>query len=170
MSERSELQVEAVDKALTETISKLTTDNETLRKQILDAGFKITAEGLVAKEAEEMISVDGEQFAVSTLPASVVAALKEKADSELTAKATAEYPNLRPDVAKKLYATFKDDQEMSQALAGFNAKMGELLEEQGNTDPGVETMTAQEKFDDAVKKENQTKISHCLVESLSISG
>lgn len=153
MSERSELQVEAVDKALTETISKLTADNETLRKQILDAGFKITAEGLVAKEAEEMISVDGEQFAVSTLPASVVAALKEKADSELTAKATAEYPNLRPDVAKKLYATFKDDQEMSQALAGFNAKMGELLEEQGNTDPGVETMTAQEKFDDAVKKE-----------------
>ena len=153
MSERSELQVEAVDKALTDTIAKLTADNETLRKQILDAGFKITAEGLVAKEAPEMIEVAGEKIDASTLPKAVVDALKEKADADLTAKATAEYPNLRPDVAKKLYATFGNDAEMSEAIKGFNSQMGELLEEKGDTQPGGEQLTAKEKFEKAVKDE-----------------
>lgn len=145
-----------VDTALQEQVTKLTADNETLRKQVLDAGFKITKEGLVAKEVEEMISVDGEQFAVASLPASVVTALREKADTELTQKATAEYPNLKPSVAKKLYATFEGDAEMKEALNGFNTKMGELLEEKGDTTAGVESKTAQEKLDEAVQKEMAT--------------
>lgn len=136
---------------LTEQVAKLKSDNEALRKQVLDAGFTITKDGLVAKDKEEMISVDGEQFAVSTLPASVVTALREKADAELTQAATTEYPNLKASVAKKLYATFSEDEEMKEALSAFNAKMGSFLEEKGDTDPGVEQMTAQEKYDAAVK-------------------
>ena len=136
---------------LTAANTKLQSDNEALRKQILEAGFKITSEGLVAKDKEEMISVDGEQFAVSTLPASIVTALREKADAELTQAATTEYPNLRPSVAKKLYATFQGDEEMKEAIVAFNAKMGSFLEEKGDTDPGVEQKTAQEKYDAAVK-------------------
>lgn len=136
---------------LTVANTKLQSDNEALRKQVLDAGFKITSEGLIAKEAPEMIYVGGEQIDASTLPKSVVDALKEKADTELTLLATSEYPNLKASVAKKLYATFGEDEEMKEAIAAFNTKMGSFLEEKGDTDPGVEQKTAQEKYDAAVK-------------------
>ena len=136
---------------LTAANTKLQSDNEALRKQILDAGFKITSEGLIAKEAPEMIYVGGEQIDASTLPKSVVDALKEKADTELTSLATTEYPNLKASVAKKLYATFGEDEEMKEAITAFNTKMGSFLEEKGDTDPGVEQKTAQEKYDAAVK-------------------
>ena len=149
------IKMENVDTEKLETleakVTKLSSDNEAIRKQVLEAGFTITKDGLVAKDKEEMISVDGEQFAVSTLPASVVAALRDKADAELTKAATTEYPNLKASVAKKLYATFGEDEEMKEALSAFNAKMGSFLEEKGNTDPGVEQKTAQEKYDAAVK-------------------
>ena len=136
---------------LTAANTKLQSDNEALRKQVLDAGFKITSEGLIAKEAPEMIYVGGEQIDASTLPKSVVDALKEKADTELTLLATSEYPNLKASVAKKLYSTFGEDEEMKEAIAAFNTKMGSFLEEKGDTDPGVEQKTAQEKYDAAVK-------------------
>ena len=136
---------------LTAANTKLQSNNEALRKQVLDAGFKITSEGLIAKEAPEMIYVGGEQIDASTLPKSVVDALKEKADTELTLLATSEYPNLKASVAKKLYATFGEDEEMKEAIAAFNTKMGSFLEEKGDTDPGVEQKTAQEKYDAAVK-------------------
>ena len=136
---------------LTAANTKLQSDNEALRKQVLAAGFKITSEGLIAKEAPEMIYVGGEQIDASTLPKSVVDALKEKADTELTSLATSEYPNLKASVAKKLYATFGEDEEMKEAIAAFNTKMGSFLEEKGDTDPGVEQKTAQEKYDIAVK-------------------
>lgn len=141
---------------LTAANTKLQSDNEVLRKQILDAGFKITSEGLIAKEAPEMIYVGGEQIDASTLPKSVVDALKEKADTELTSLATTEYPNLKASVAKKLYATFGEDEEMKEAIDAFNTKMGSFLEEKGDTDPGVEQKTAQEKYDAAVKANMET--------------
>ena len=148
----NEVKIEDVKIAdLTAANVKLQSDNEALRKQILDAGFKITSEGLVAKEAPEMIYVGGEQIDASTLPKAVVDALKEKADTELTLLATSEYPNLKASVAKKLYATFGEDEEMKEAIAAFNTKMGFFLEEKGDTDPGVEQKTAQEKYDAAVK-------------------
>ena len=149
------IKMENVDTEKLETleakVTKLSSDNEALRKQVLDAGFKITSEGLIAKEAPEMIYVGGEQIDASTLPKSVVDALKEKADTELTSLATSEYPNLKASVAKKLYATFGEDEEMKEAIAAFNTKMGSFLEEKGDTDPGVEQKTAQEKYDAAVK-------------------
>lgn len=151
-------------------VEKLQGDNETLRKQVLDAGYKITADGLVANAAPEMISVGGEQIDASTLPKAVVDALKEKADAELTASATAKYPNLRPEVAKKLYSTFEGDAEMSEAIAGFDAKMGTLLEEKGNTDPGVEQMTAKEKFDEAVAKEQAASGSNYHAAYAKVAG
>ena len=148
----NELNIEEAKIAdLTAANTKLQSDNEALRKQVLDAGFKITSEGLIAKEAPEMIYVGGEQIDASTLPKSVVDALKEKADTELTSLATSEYPNLKASVAKKLYATFGEDEEMKEAIAAFNTKMGSFLEEKGDTDPGVEQKTAQEKYDAAVK-------------------
>ena len=148
----NELNIEEAKIAdLTAANTKLQSDNEALRKQVLDAGFKITSEGLIAKEAPEMIYVGGEQIDASTLPKSVVDALKEKADTELTSLATSEYPNLKASVAKKLYATFGEDEEMKEAITAFNTKMGSFLEEKGDTDPGVEQKTAQEKYDIAVK-------------------
>ena len=148
----NELNIEEAKIAdLTVANTKLQSDNEALRKQVLDAGFKITSEGLIAKEAPEMIYVGGEQIDASTLPKSVVDALKEKADTEVTSLATSEYPNLKASVAKKLYATFGEDEEMKEAIAAFNTKMGSFLEEKGDTDPGVEQKTAQEKYDAAVK-------------------
>ena len=148
----NELNIEEAKIAdLTAANTKLQSDNEALRKQVMDAGFKITSEGLIAKEAPEMIYVGGEQIDASTLPKSVVDALKEKADTELTSLATTEYPNLKASVAKKLYATFGEDEEMKEAITAFNTKMGSFLEEKGDTDPGVEQKTAQEKYDAAVK-------------------
>jgi len=139
--------------AVQANVTKLQADNEALRKQILDAGFKITAEGLVKPEAKETMEIDGEVVELAGLPESVVKALKEKADADLTAKATAAYPNLRAEVAKKLFVAFDGDAEMEAAISAFNTKMGTFLEETGNTDPAVETMSAQEKYDSAVKAE-----------------
>lgn len=98
-----------------------------------------------------MISVGGEQIDASTLPKAVVDALKEKADAELTAVATAAYPNLKASVAKKLYTAFDGDEEMKEALSGFNATMGKLLEEAGESKPGSDLQSATDKFDAIVK-------------------
>ena len=136
---------------LSAKVEKLQGDNETLRKQVLDAGFKITANGLEATAAPEMISVGGEQIDASTLPKAVVDALKEKADAELTAVATSTYPNLKASVAKKLYTAFDGDEEMKEALSGFNATMGKLLEEAGESKPGSDLQSATDKFDAIVK-------------------
>lgn len=154
MSDQTELDTAKLAADLTDlqaNVTKLQSDNETLRKQVLEAGFKITAEGLVKPDAVETMQIGDEVVELAGLPESVVNALKEKADNDLTAKATAEYPNLQTNVAKKLYSTFQGDEEMKSALSAFNAKMGTYLEEKGNTDPGVEQMSAQEKYDAAVK-------------------
>lgn len=144
-------QLEAETLKLRENVTKLTKDNETLRKQVLDAGFKITAEGLEAAEAKELLMVEGEMVDASVLPASVVKALKDKAKAEVRASATSLYPNLKADVAEKLYVAFNEDASMKEALAGFNSVMGSLMEEAGDTTPGVDLQSAQDQFDSLVK-------------------
>lgn len=133
------------------TAAKLQSDNEALRAQVLAAGFKITKEGLVKPEVAETMEIDGEVVELAGLPASVVTALKAKADSDLTALATAQYPNLQTNVAKKLYVAFQGDEEMTAAISAFNTKMGTYLEEQGLTAPALDTTSAQDKFDGLVK-------------------
>lgn len=142
--------------ALQAQVDKLSADNEVLRAQVLAAGFKITKEGLVKPEVTETMELDGEVVELASLPQSVVNALKAKADADLTAKATAEYPNLQVNVAKKLYVAFQDDEEMKAAVSAFNTKMGTYLEEKGDTAPGAELATAQEKFDELVKAKVQS--------------
>lgn len=146
--------------ALQASVAKLTSDNETLRGQVLSAGFKITKEGLVKPDAKETMQIGDEVIEVASLPQSVVAALREKADAELSAKATAEYPNLQPSVAKKLYSTFQGDEEMTAALSAFNAKMGTYLEEKGNAQPAADMESANDKFNKLVKAKQETGLNY----------
>ena len=150
--EQTDIDKLAADVAdLQATATKLQSDNEALRAQVLAAGFKITKEGLVKPEVTETMEIDGEVIELAGLPDSVVKTLKAKADNDLTALATAEYPNLQTNVAKKLYVAFQGDDEMKAALNAFNTKMGTYLEETGNTAPALDTTSAQEKFDSLVK-------------------
>lgn len=152
MTEQTDIEKLAADVAdLQATATKLRTDNETLRAQVLAAGFKITSEGLTKPDVTETMEIDGEVVELAGLPDSVVKTLKAKADNDLTALATAEYPNLQANVAKKLYVAFQGDDEMKAAINAFNTKMGTYLEEKGDTAPALDTTSAQEKFDSLVK-------------------
>ena len=151
--EKEQLNTTEGQKAL---VAKLTTDNEVLRKQVLGAGFKITADGLVPlQETKEFIEVEGEKIDASLLPDTVVKALKNKAKAELSAKATAQFPNLKANVAEKLYVAFGADEDMKEALASFNTAMGNMMEETGNA-ASQSLQSAQDKFDSLVKINQET--------------
>ena len=136
---------------------KLTTDNETLRKQVLDAGFAITKEGLVKNAEPEMLEVEGVLVDKATLPAVVVKALEAKAADELKAAATAQFPNLREEVATKLYGAFKNDAEVMNAVASLNTAVGGLMEEAGDKTPAVEMSTSKDKLNKLVAQTMEEK-------------
>lgn len=138
-----------LEQATTE-LAAARSNNEKLTKMILDEGYKITAEGLVKEAAPEMIEVEGVLIDKATLPEPVVKALQDKAEQELKASATAMFPNLREEVSTKLYAAFAKDEDMVKTLASLNTAVGSMLAESGDTTPGAESLTAQEKLDKMV--------------------
>lgn len=135
-------------------VTKLKADNEGLRKQVLDAGFKITAEGLVAPEvaeAPEMIEVAGVLTDKATLPDHVVEALEtaaeEKATAELKELASTELPNFRVEAAMAFMKEFAGNDEVLKDLKAADALLADKMEEKGESAVDADMVSAKDKLE-----------------------
>jgi hypothetical protein len=113
-------------------------ENEKLRKFLLDEGYKITADGVEKKAAEETIEVNGEQVVKSDIPAPVLKALEEaeiaKAEAELKKRAEEVLPNVKEDHAKTLLKMADaTDEEFLEFLRAIDDLFEKQMEEVGKT-------------------------------------
>ena len=145
--------------AAVEEATKLKAENEKLRGQVLEAGFKITKEGLVAPEAvtePEMIEVAGVMTDKATLPDHVIEALETAANAELREKAKEVLPNFKLESAMALVKNFSEDEKILEDLKAADYLLGSFLEEKGQTlDPDLES--AQDKLDNLIQSHMKEK-------------
>jgi len=120
---------EDMKKSLEEEVTKLKADNETLRKSLLEEGYKITAEGIEKKAPEEFIEVEGEQINKADIPAPILKRLEEaeveKAEAAITKRCKETLPNLEEANARVL---LKAHDEMAQEEAKKFAKFMQALD------------------------------------------
>ena len=144
---------------------------ERLTKALIDNGFVIKADVVEKKDApkEEMIEVEGEMVAKSAIPAPVLKALEaaaiEKADIELTKRATETLPHFELKAAKGLLKFDLDDEIMAILMAA-DKLFEETMTEVGKSDADGEFASANDKMDALVKnymEEHQMKKSQYAV-------
>jgi hypothetical protein len=154
-------------------IETLKSENERLRKGLIEEGYIIKADVIEKKAPAEMIEVEGEMVAKADIPAPVLKALEaaevakkqheiEKADIELTKKAEAELPHFSVDVAKALVKNFSEEEAIMEALKAADAAFAAAMQEFGKSDVDGEFATATDKLDALVKSymdENNMKKS-----------
>jgi len=144
---------------------------ERLTKALIDNGFVIKADVVEKKDApkEEMIEVEGEMVAKSAIPAPVLKALEaaaiEKADIELTKRATETLPHFELKAAKGLLKFDLDDEIMAILMAA-DKLFEETMTEVGKSGADGEFASANDKMDALVKnymEEHQMKKSQYAV-------
>lgn len=144
---------------------------ERLTKALIDNGFVIKADVVEKKDApkEYMIEVEGEMVAKSAIPAPVLKALEaaaiEKADIELTKRATEALPHFELKAAKGLLKFDLDDGIMAILMAA-DKLFEETMTEVGKSDADGEFASANDKMDALVKnymEEHQMKKSQYAV-------
>lgn len=144
---------------------------ERLTKALIDNGFVIKADVVEKKDApkEDMIEVEGEMVAKSAIPAPVLKALEaaaiEKADIELTKRATETLPHFELKAAKGLLKFDLDDEIMAILMAA-DKLFEETMTEVGKSDADGEFASANDKMDALVKnymEEHQMKKSQYAV-------
>ena len=144
---------------------------ERLTKALIDNGFVIKADVVEKKDApkEEMIEVEGEMVAKSAIPAPVLKALEaaaiEKADIELTKRATETLPHFELKAAKGLLKFDLDDEIMAILMAA-DKLFEETMTEVGKSGADGEFTSANDKMDALVKnymEEHQMKKSQYAV-------
>ena len=143
---------------------------ERLTKALIDNGFVIKSETVEKKDAQEdMIEVEGEMVAKSAIPAPVLKALEaaaiEKADIELTKRATETLPHFELNAAKGLLKFDLDDDIMA-ILRAADKLFEETMTEVGKSDADGEFASANDKMDALVKnymEEHQMKKSQYAV-------
>jgi len=147
-------------------IETLKTENETLRKGLIDNGYVITAEAIEKKAEVEMMDIEGEMVVKSDIPAPVLKALEaaalEKADVALTKSAEEALPNFDLAVAKSLVEKFAEEEKIMEALKACDASIGASMEEFGKSDVDGEFASSSDKLDSLVKSymdDNQLKKS-----------
>lgn len=159
--------------ALKADFDRLTAENETLRKGLIEAGYVIKADAIEKKAEVEMMEVEGEMVVKSDIPAPVLKALEaadvakreheiEKADIELTKRAGETLPHFATDVAKSLVAKFSEDEAIMEALKAADAAFEASMQEFGKSDVDGEFATSADKLDALVKSymdDNQLKKS-----------
>jgi hypothetical protein len=159
--------------ALKADFDRLTAENETLRKGLIEAGYVIKADAIEKKAEVEMMEVEGEMVVKSDIPAPVLKALEaadvakreheiEKADIELTKRAGDTLPHFATDVAKSLVAKFYEDEAIMEALKAADAAFEAAMQEFGKSDVDGEFATSADKLDALVKSymdDNQLKKS-----------
>mgnify|MGYP003625765988 FL=1 len=159
--------------ALKADFDRLTAENETLRKGLIEAGYVIKADAIEKKAEVEMMEVEGEMVVKSDIPAPVLKALEaadvakreheiEKADIELTKRAGDTLPHFATDVAKSLVAKFFEDEAIMEALKAADAAFEASMQEFGKSDVDGEFANSADKLDALVKSymdDNQLKKS-----------
>ena len=143
---------------------------ERLTKALIDNGFVIKSETVEKKDTQEdVIEVEGEMVAKSAIPAPVLKALEaaaiEKADIELTKRATETLPHFELNAAKGLLKFDLDDDIMA-ILRAADKLFEETMTEVGKSDADGEFASANDKMDALVKnymEEHQMKKSQYAV-------
>lgn len=147
------------------------TEAETLKQKLEEAVAKIADMEAAAieksKPKEEMIDVDGEMVAKSTVPAPILKKLEElekaKEAEELRKRADEVLPNFKgtPDQRGKLLKSVGEDEALLEILRAADALFAGLFDEVGKTDAKNDLKTPTEKFEDMVKaKQAETKESY----------
>lgn len=158
--EKMQTEVAAL-KAEVEKAEALKTENERLRKALIENGFVIKADAVEKKEAPEMIDVDGTLVAKSDIPEAVLKALeaskeavakaeKERAEVALTKRAKETLPHFDEAVAKSLMA-FDLDEAIMEALKAADALFAAQMEEVGKSDVNGEFATPNDALEAMVK-------------------
>jgi len=148
--------------ALKGEVEKLKTENEGLRKYLIDEGYVIKADKIEKKAPAEFIEVEGEKINKADIPAVILKDLEakekaleeaaiEKADIELAKSASEALPNFKEDVAKELFKAFSDNEELMEALRAADKLFAEVTEEVGGSDVDGEFAKAGDKLDALVK-------------------
>ena len=162
-----EATAEEIDlEALKADVETLKSENERLRKGLIENGYVIKADAIEKKAEVEMVEVSGEMVAKSDIPAPVLKALEdaavEKADLELTKRAGEALPHFDIAVAKSLVAKFAEEEIIMEALKAADAAFEAAMQEFGKSDVDGEFATSADKLDALVKSymdDNQLKKS-----------
>jgi hypothetical protein len=149
--------VEAVEEInpLAEEVERLKSENEQLRKGLIEEGYIISADAIEKKAPEEFVEYDGESINKADIPAPILKALEAaelaKADVELTEKANAVLPNFDVATAKELVKSFETNEEVMGVLKAADKAFGTSMEEVGKADVDGEFTSASDKLDALVK-------------------
>lgn len=144
-----------------EKLTDVKSENEKLRKALIDNDFVITADAVEKKDSVEYIEVEGEQINKADVPAPILkkleAAEMEKADRELMEKAEQTLPNFNKDIAKRLLAKGLEDDILEALIAAdklFDSAMGEIGAAKADTTDMVEAEEKLEQLTKAYQKEH----------------
>ena len=179
VAEKAAPEVEAVEapeidvEALKADVERLSEENQHLRKGLIEAGYVIRADSIEKKAEEEMMDIEGEMVAKSTIPTPVLKALEaaavakrehelEKADIELTKSAGEVLPHFEAGAAKTLLKSLSEDDAIMVMLKAADAAFAASMQEFGKSDVDGEFATSADKLDALVKSymdENQLKKS-----------
>ncbi len=136
----------------------LKSENERLRKGLLDEGYVIKADTIEKKAEEEFIEYGGEQINKADVPAPILKALEEaeieKADAALTKRAEEELPHFSTDVAKNLLVAVEKMDEVDmlmEALKAADKAFEDKMQELGKSDVDGEFESANDKLDAMTK-------------------
>ena len=160
MEKADEVETPEVEKTeeinpLAEEVERLKSENEQLRKGLIDEGYIIKADAIEKKAPEEFVEYDGESINKADIPAPILKALEAaelaKADVELTEKANAVLPNFDVATAKELVKSFETNEEVMGVLKAADKAFGTSMEEVGKADVDGEFTSASDKLDALVK-------------------
>jgi len=164
--------MKAYEEDMKKELDTLKAQNETLRKALLDNGFKITKEGVEKKAPAEYIEVEGEQILKSDIPAPILKRLEEAEEVQKAAaiekKATETLPNVKKDVAVKLVkADLTEDEELLEFFRAVDAMFAKSMEEAGETRTDADMGSAEDKLEGLAKayaKDNNTTFHKAYAE------
>lgn len=154
---------EAARKACMSEMEKawdLITENERLRKGLIDNGYVIKAESIEKKAPEEFIDIDGEQINKADVPAPILKKLEEaevaKAEAILEKRAQEELPHFDKEVAKELLK-FDLDDKVLEALKAADAAFDHVMSEAGEASVNSDMEDPSDKLDQMVKAYKEEK-------------
>jgi len=144
-----------------EKVDRLTSENQRLTKALIENGYVIRAETIEKKMEEEMVEIEGEKIAKSTIPAPVLKALEAAKEDQKIAKAAQEaialtkrceeiLPNIPEDNAKALLKGL-DNETNLEFLKSIDAAFAALTEEVGKSAPKEDLTDPKDALDALVK-------------------
>lgn len=116
---------------------KVKSENELLRKALIENDFVIEADKVTKKAPVEMIEVEGEMINKSDIPAPVLKALEESKAKEVASALEKRADELLPHFDKEVaVALLKNDldEKILQALQAADAAFEAVMMEKGNSD------------------------------------